>query len=82
MKFLKTSDPAAIPQINAIAESQIAMMNPKIFIQGHPDNCITAFEISFEELCANLEEIGVMNPKRLTVFEFYSKIRYFKKKKG
>lgn len=81
IKFLKTSDASLIPQINNVSEFQLTMMNPKIFIEGHPDNCITLAEIAFEELCSVLESMGVSNPKRLTVFEFYSKIRYFKKKK-
>jgi len=70
-----------IEEINSISDVQITLMAPKIFSDSHPDNCIREAEIAFEALCTNLEELGVMNPKKLTVFEFYSKIRYFKKKK-
>jgi len=82
LKYLKEDDRSVIPQINSISDYQIGLMKPKVFAEGHPDNCINEIELAFESLCTNLEEMGVMNPKKLTVFEFYSKIRYFKSKKA
>lgn len=38
-------------------------------------------EMSFENLCTALEELGVKDPQNLTVFQFYSKVAYFEKKK-
>lgn len=37
-------------------------------------------EKGFETLCASLEDLGVADPKRLTVFEFYARVEYFKNK--
>lgn len=81
IQFIRTGKIDLIGQINAITDYQVALMNPKIFAFESPDNCIRKMEEAFENLCTNLEELGVMNPKKLTVFEFYSKIRYFKTKK-
>lgn len=81
IEFIRTGKIDLVSQINAITSYQVAIMNPKIFAYESPDNCIRKMEEAFENLCTNLEELGVMNPKQLTVFEFYSKIRYFKTKK-
>lgn len=37
-------------------------------------------DLEFETLCAALESNGVLNPKKLSVFEFNAKIDYFEKK--
>jgi len=81
LEYLKTAKQDLIPQINSISDYQISLMKPNVFAEGHPENCIRKMDLAFEELCTNLEEFGVHNPKQLTVFEFYSKIAYFKSKK-
>lgn len=81
IEFIKTQNHELINRINAISTYQVNLLSPKIFASENPDNCIRASELAFEALCTNLEELGVMQPKKLTVFEFYSKIRYFKTKK-
>jgi hypothetical protein len=43
-------------------------------------NIIMSNERSFEDICVVLEEQGVQEPKRLTEFEFNSKLQYFEKK--
>jgi hypothetical protein len=55
-------------------------MSPKNFDNTSPDYHIKKIEKGFEEVCASLEDNGVSNPKRLTVFEFYSRIEFYKKK--
>lgn len=56
-------------------------MVPKNFDNESPEYYIKNLEKSFEHLCATLEDLGVHDPKRLTVFEFYSRLEYFKAKK-
>lgn len=80
LKYIRTGDKSLIPQINAVTDFQISMLVPGNFNPESTDNSITRMELSFESLCTNLEELGIQNPKRLSVFEFYSKIRYFKAK--
>lgn len=57
------------------------MNEPKDFKANSPDNILNEMDISFENVCTALEEAGVNNPKKLTVFEFQSKIIYFESKK-
>lgn len=80
IKYIKTGDATLIAQINAITDYQLSLLAPAVFDPADPQNSIVKMELSFESLCTQLEELGVQNPKRLTVFEFYSKIRYFKAK--
>jgi hypothetical protein len=53
---------------------------PQVFNPYDKDNVITGGEVSFEEVCATLEENGVREPKRLSEFEFYAKLQYYQKK--
>lgn len=66
--------------INDILEYQLAMMSPRNFDTQDENNIIKAMEISFENVCTTLEELGISDPYNLTVFSFYSKIAYFEKK--
>lgn len=63
-----------------ILEYQLAMIAPRNFDSQDEHNVIKAMEVSFENVCTNLEELGIMDPHNLTVFSFYSKIAYFEKK--
>ncbi len=53
---------------------------PMSFNPIDPANVLISAENSFEEVCATLQENGVNEPKQLTEFEFYSRLRYYEKK--
>jgi hypothetical protein len=55
-------------------------MTPSENFTNSSDNVIKKIDKSFEFVCTSMEELGVNNPKGLTVFEFYSKVEYFKSK--
>jgi hypothetical protein len=55
-------------------------MRPQHFYTEDPDNDVTKLELSFENICASLEEAGIAQPHKLSTFKFYSRIQYFKKK--
>lgn len=69
-------------QIRDIELWQLQLQTPKNFDNQDPENLVIQREKSFENICATLEDLGVTNPKRLTVFEFYSRLEYYKKKKA
>lgn len=79
--FMRTRDEAKIKIIKEISDTQIDLLTPKNFDNNDSANYVLQIEKNFESLCATLEENGVMNPRSLTVFEFYSRVRYFKEKK-
>jgi hypothetical protein len=59
----------------------ISQMAPKDYDENNTMSAINQMDKAFENLCSSLEEMGVSRPKELTVFEFESKIEYFKRKK-
>lgn len=67
--------------IKNIDAYQLSLTRPKNFDSQDPGNYIKEMEKGFETLCATLEELGVHRPKSLTVFEFYTRVEYFKKKR-
>ena len=54
-------------------------MKPKYLIQNKMNEVIS-MEKSFEATCAVLEDNGISNPKRLTIFEFFSKVEFLETK--
>jgi len=44
------------------------------------ENCLIQMEQEFESMAAALGENGIQNASELTVFEFYSRVKYFQKK--
>lgn len=67
--------------IRTIDNWQAALLAPKNYNEQDPENYIKTLEISFEQLCTALEELGINNPRALTVFQFYSKVTYFEEKR-
>jgi hypothetical protein len=63
-------------------EYQLSLIVPKNFDSQDPENYVKNLEKGFESVCTSLEELGVTSPQELSVFSFYSKIEYFKKKKA
>jgi hypothetical protein len=51
-----------------------------VFNPYEPSNVLRTAEMSFEAICTTLSENGVMEPKKLSEFEFYSRLQYFEKK--
>jgi hypothetical protein len=67
--------------IKRIDEWQIAQIKPRNYNEFDVDNYIKRMELSFENVCASMEDLGVKDPGRLTIFQFYTRIEYFEKKK-
>ncbi|MEI8142828.1 MAG: hypothetical protein WCG90_08180 [Chitinophagia bacterium] len=67
-------------QIKAVENYFIEKQSPWVF-NPYEENCILVVnDKTFEEVCAGMEDSGIMNPKDLSTFEFYSKIAYLNKK--
>ena len=65
----------------ALKAAEVDMLEmPRVLDPHNPENVIKASEESFEDVCTVMQENGVVNPKDLTEFEFYSKLRYYEKK--
>lgn len=67
-------------KLQAINEYLAEVLAPKNFDPDDTGNAIINQEKNFEKICAALEELGVYNPGKLTVYKFYNKIEYFKNK--
>jgi hypothetical protein len=53
---------------------------PKNFNPFDAGNVLIRQEQEFQAMCAALEENGVKDAKCLSVYEFYSRVKYFEKK--
>jgi hypothetical protein len=69
-----------LKQIHDIEEWQLTFLTPRNFDYEDQGNDVKGIELSFEHLCTAMEEMGVHNPGELPLFQFISKINYFKKK--
>lgn len=58
----------------------ISLNPPKDFKFNNPENHLNQLDDSFESLCASMEEAGIKDPEKLTVFKFKKRIQYFKAK--
>jgi hypothetical protein len=74
-------DEATESLIKQIDNWQIAQIAPKNYNENDVDNYVKRMELSFESLCASMEDLGVQNVADLTIFQFYTRVIYFEKKK-
>jgi hypothetical protein len=63
-----------------VTEWLLDQTRPKNFIPTDPENVISKLQTSYEDLFANLEDLGVKNIYKVTVYQCYSRIRFYKKK--
>lgn len=68
--------------IKQIDDWQLSLIAPKNFDSQDVDNYIKTIELSFEALIASMEDLGVERPEDLTIFQFYTRLTYFEKKKA
>lgn len=59
----------------------IELSKPNDFRFSNPDNVLNQLDANFEDVCSAMQEAGMIDPKKLSTFEFYSKIEYFENKK-
>jgi hypothetical protein len=57
-----------------------SLINPKSFDNANPESEMHKVDAEFEKACAVLEESGINEPKKLTVYEWESRILYLEKK--
>lgn len=58
----------------------LSTIAPKEYDERKPESVVNQMDKSFEKICSTLEEVGVSNPKNLSIFEFESRIEYFREK--
>lgn len=69
-----------LPELLKIKDYFTGTIQPKNFDPFNPGNDLMKHEKDFESVCSSLEEAGIKDAKRMTVFEFYSRLEYFEKK--
>lgn len=67
--------------IDSVDEYLFQLSAPQEFNFSSENNILRELDLSFENLCACLEEAGIKEPKNLTVFELNQRVDYFEKKK-
>lgn len=79
INFELTSDPKYMAEIIKCSDYFLESNKPKNF-NPYQENDIIRMEQEFESMCTALEENGITNAKDMTVYEFYSRVKYFEKK--
>lgn len=65
---------------NDIQEYFLMMSKPLVFNPYESENVLRSAERIFEEIVSTMQEQGITEPKKLSEFEFYSRLMYFEKK--
>lgn len=75
-----TGDPELLPALYKFRDYFLENNQPKSFNPFNSDNELARSDVQFENMCAALEENGVKDASGMTIFEFYSRVKYFEKK--
>ncbi len=75
-----TEDPQYLTEIIRYSNWFLDHNKPKSFSPMNKENDLIKQEQEFESMCAALEENGVKDAKDMTVYQFYSRIKYYEKK--
>lgn len=67
-------------RLNVLKEYFLNQNRPHKFNPYEADNILMTLEQTFEELVNTMQENGSIDPKSMTEFEWYSKIRFLDKK--
>lgn len=67
--------------IQNINDYFLSLITPKNLDGGSKDNILVNFQVNFSELCIALMTNNVPDPEKMTVFRFYSAIKFFEDKK-
>ena len=67
--------------IGAVDRHLIELNRPYDFRTDNPESILKEMDMSFEDTYSAMEEAGVSNPKKMSVFEYHAKIQYFNKKR-
>jgi len=63
-----------------LMEYFLDQQKPMNFNPYDQDNILQQREVGFMDMLNSMEDAGAFQPKKMTEFEFYSKVRYFEKK--
>lgn len=66
--------------VRSIDDYLISRNPPGNFLDSSSENEIIRMDIAFQKVCTSMEEVGVKDPAKLTVFEFESKVDYYEDK--
>ena len=66
--------------ISGINDYLVMLNTPKNFDYSRPENIASSIRKSFSNSCSALEEMGVINPQKLTLYDFNAKIDYYEAK--
>ena len=79
-EYLITGNKSCLQMIKDAEAYMLDIIRPKNFDPSDKYNEVIEHENTFEKMCAILEDCGCHNPKRLTVYEFYKRVAYYKDK--
>lgn len=79
--LILSEDAKYVADIQNINQYFVSLIVPKNMDGDSHKNVIIQFALDFEELCVALMTNGITNPKAMTVFQFYTALKFFESKK-
>jgi hypothetical protein len=73
-------DNEKLQQLEVLQRYFLDQDKPNKFDPYDQDNVLMTGELNFEDVCNTMEDQGSFSPKKLTEFEFYNKLQFYKKK--
>ena len=80
IEFELTGDVAILPALYNFRDYFLEQSRPKSFNPFNNENELIRLDQQFESISAALEENNVSNVANMSMFEFYSRVKYFEKK--
>lgn len=69
-----------LQQLETLTRYFIEQQAPNKFDPYEAENVLMGSEVAFEDVINTMEDQGSFNPKKLTEFEFYNKLQFYRKK--
>lgn len=80
LQYIVDGNPSHLKRIKVIDDYLHEYTRPVDVAMQNADNYLAKFDKDFQDACNALEELGVHRPEDLSMFEYFSKIRYFEAK--
>lgn len=78
--YLLEEDVKHLATVQQVDEALLDLNPPEQFDDGHPGNVVVLRRRAFTQLCAVLNDHGVPEPGKLTVYDFYTRLQYVQEK--
>ena len=81
LRFVVSGEENYLGVIKNVNDYFLSLIVPRNMNGGDKGNVIIQFQVQFSELCIALMANGIPDPEVMTVFRFYSALKFFESKR-